>query len=150
MPEDEQLQYPFDKQVEVKFNVELPGGGAADLVYLDGEPVPHQTSLTIDSDMDFRRLEFAVLHMPSAQEIVVSGYVVPAELLNWYEQYRPGEVEVEEFEPEGFGGYFIEESHMRRITEKLNAASRRDEIELREMASRPGVPRLHTKLRVGA
>lgn len=144
MAEYEQLQYPFDKQVEVRFNVELPGGGVADLVYLDGEPVPHQTSLSIDSDMDFRHLEFAVLHMPSVQEIVVSGYVIPWTLLDWYNNHKQLR-EVERFEPEGFGGYFIDEGDMQRITEELNASSSEGTL----LRGEAGVPRRHTRLKIG-
>lgn len=146
MAEYDQLQYPFDKQVEVKFNVELPGGGVADLVYLDGEPVPHQTSLTIDSDMDFRWFEFAVMHMPSVQEIVVSGYVIPWTLLDWYWNHDRQRREIERFEPEGFGGYFIEDSFMQKITEMLNDSSK----EYTMLRGEAGVPRLYTRLRVGA
>lgn len=151
MAEYEQLQYPFDRQVEVRFNQEV-NGMVADLVYLDGEPVPYQTSFTIDSDMDFRHLEFAALHMPSAQEIVVSGYVVPAELLNWYLRSRissPDAAEYEDFKPEGFGGYFIEESEMQRITEMLNAQRDDEALGYALGGGMPGVPRPNTKLRVG-
>lgn len=125
-----QLEYPFGKKIQVVFDP----NPMQDRVYLDDESVLGLRAVNVDSDMGERSVVFTVVHLPSAQEIRVEGYVVNAEQFNLLWPYGPNlspdHERVPPVEGEGIVGYFVEDSDMRRIRDAVDNMAPEDREKL--------------------
>lgn len=68
----EHLKYPYGKPIEVKLGQTVRD----DRIFIDGKMISGLKDVQIDSGMEVREVTFTVVHYPSAQDIVVSGYLI--------------------------------------------------------------------------
>lgn len=78
---------PFGKRVEVRAlpNEWNPDGPAEIMALVDGEPIPYQRRVVVDSGMNETTIEVELLHLPTGGTVVIEGYLIGK---SEYEDYR--------------------------------------------------------------